>query len=188
MRLFTVLCATLFISNVAFGQTNVVRANAVPGCCGPYVPLVTTPMISLQSVSPNPVGASNATYGLVAGATNSTLSIVNGNTSSEYTQPVWYAGGTTPLISEPAVELPGRGMRMERGERERGEREREHGRAEAKVWTYYGSQEETSSAVEAAASAKTGKHATRTITNQDVEQQNQKNGMVKYDGKTEQIK
>jgi hypothetical protein len=77
---------------------------------------------------------------------------------------------------------------MERGERERGEREREHGRAEAKVWTYYGSQEETSSAVEAAASAKTGKHATRTITNQDVEQQNQKNGMVKYDGKTEQIK
>jgi hypothetical protein len=181
MRLFTVLCATAFISSLAFGQSNVVRANAVPGCCGPYVPLVTTPMISLQSVSPNPVGASNATYGLVAGATNSTLSIVNGNTSSEYTQPVWYAGGTTPLISEPAVELPGRGMRMERGERE-------HGRAEAKAWTYYGSQEETSSPVEAAASAKTGKHATRTITNQDVEQQNQKNGMVKYDGKSEQIK
>jgi hypothetical protein len=188
MRLFTVLCATVFISSVALGQANVVRANAVPGCCGPYVPLVTTPMISLQSVSPNPVGASNATYGLVAGATNSTLSIVNGNTSSEYTQPVWYAGGTTPLISEPAVQLPGRGMRMERGEQERGQREREHGRSEAKSWTYYGSQEETSSPVEAAASAKTGKHATRTITNQDVEQQNQKNGTVKFGGKTEQIK
>jgi hypothetical protein len=35
--------------------------------------------------------------------------------------------------------------------------------------------------------AKSARHAARTITNQDVEQVNQKNGSVKYDGKTEKI-
>jgi hypothetical protein len=62
-----------------------------------------------------------------------------------------------------------------------------HGAASAK-WTYYASEEETASAVEAAAAAKSGKHATRTITNQDIDQENQKTGTVKYDGKTETIK
>jgi hypothetical protein len=113
MRLLTFLCAVLFVSTAAFGQTTVVRAEAVPGCCGPYIPLVTTPMVSLQSVSPHSVGATNATWGLVAGASNSTLSIVNGDTNSIYTQPVWYEGGTTPLLSSPAVQLPAHPMRME---------------------------------------------------------------------------
>jgi hypothetical protein len=73
---------------------------------------------------------------------------------------------------------------------ERMEREREHERAEAqgRPWVYYASTEETSSAVDASTAARSGRHATRTITNQDVDQQNSKNGMVKYDGKTEQIK
>ena len=67
--------------------------------------------------------------------------------------------------------------------------EREHESAEApKAWVYYASEEETSSAVDASTAARTGRHATRTITNQDVDQQNSKNGFVKYDGKTEQIK
>ncbi|HYG99417.1 MAG TPA: hypothetical protein VD837_09825 [Terriglobales bacterium] len=38
------------------------------------MPIMTTPVVSLNSVSPAPVGASNATAGLSAGATNATLS------------------------------------------------------------------------------------------------------------------
>jgi len=187
MRLLSLILATALLSCVALAQTPVaVRIGSYS--CGPYIPLVTTPEISLQTVSAAPVGASNATYGLTAGATNATLSNVTGNLGGVYTQPVWYAGGTTPLISSPAVQLPVPIGQMQYAERR--EREREHERAEAapKAWIYYASEEETSSAVEASASARTGRHATRTITNQDVEQQNQKNGSVKYDGKTEQIK
>jgi len=64
--------------------------------------------------------------------------------------------------------------------------EREH-EAAPKAWTYFGA-EEVTPAAEASASAKTGKRATRTITNQDIDQENQKTGTVKYDGKTETIK
>jgi hypothetical protein len=190
MRLLTVFCVILFISTLSFAQTTVVRAQAVPGCCGPYIPLVTTPMISLQSVSPRSVGASNATWGLVAGASNSTLSMTTGDTNSIYTQPVWYEGGTTPLISHPSVELGAHPLRMEMREHMQHMRmEAEgHGPAAARGWTYYAPTEQSSSAVEAAAAARNGKRATRTVTNQDVDQLNQKTGTVKYDGKTEEIK
>ena len=190
MRLFTVLCAALFLSSLALGQMPVVHGCAGYYGCGPYVPLVTTPSISLQTVSPSPVGASNATTGLIAGATNSTLSLVNGNTSSVYTEAVWYSGGGAPVYSSPAVSLEARPlhrgemhreMRMER-------RPGEHGEAGSRNWTYFASAQETSSPVEASAAAKSGRKATRTITNQDIDQENQKTGMVKYDGKTEEIK
>lgn len=188
MRLCTVLFTVVMISTLSFGQTTVVRGQAIPGCCGPYIPLVTTPMVSLQSVSPHSAGATNATWGLVAGASNSTLSIVNGDTNSVYTQPVWYEGGTTPLISHPSVELPSHPMRMEMMEHMARMRHMEgEPHAGARAWTYYASTEQTGSAVEAAAAAKTAKRATRTITNQDIEQENQKTGTVKYDGKTEQL-
>ncbi len=149
MRLFTVLCATLFLSSLALGQMPMVSGCAGYYGCGPYVPLVTTPSISLQTVSPSPVGATNATTGLIAGAANSTLSLVNGNTSSVYTEAVWYSGGGAPVYSSPSVSLEAR---------------------------------------PASAAAKSGRKATRTITNQDIDQENQKTGMVKYDGKTEEIK
>lgn len=45
-------------------------------------PVVSTPMLSLNSVSLSPAGASNATPGNVAGATNATLSITNMGLSS----------------------------------------------------------------------------------------------------------
>ena len=185
-----ILCIAVLLSSGAFAQTVVPAIVDSYGCGGPFIPRVTTPEISLETVSVNPVGASNATYGLVAGATNATLSISNlsGNVGGTYTQPVWYAGGTTPLISTPAVQLsvplaqPQYVARMDR--------EREHERAEApsRAWTYYAGTEETSSAAEASTSARSAKPPTRTITNQDVQQQNQKNGSVKYNGKTEQIK
>jgi len=183
MRPFTVLCATLLFSSLALGQT--------PGYAGgPYVPLVTTPSISLQTVSPAPVGARNATTGLIAGARNSTLSLVNGNTSSVYTEAVWYSGGGAPVISNPAVSLEVRPLH--RGEMHGGMHmePRDHERAEAgpRNWTYFASWSETSSPVDAAVAAKSGRKATRTITNQDIDQENQKTGTVKYDGKTEEIK
>ena len=73
MRPYFVLCAVVLMAVAAFGQQPGPRiyGPCVYGC-GPYVPLVTTPMVSLQTVSPNPVGASNATTGLIAGATNAT--------------------------------------------------------------------------------------------------------------------
>ncbi|HET7751842.1 MAG TPA: hypothetical protein VFK81_20785, partial [Terriglobales bacterium] len=45
-------------------------------------PVISTPMLSLNSVSLSPAGASNATPGNVAGATNATLSITNMGLSS----------------------------------------------------------------------------------------------------------
>jgi len=187
MRLFTVGCAVLFVSSLAVGQTSPIHGYAGYGY-GPYVPMLTTPEISLQSVpTTSPVGASNATAGLQAGARNSTLEMITSNVSAEYTQPVWYSGGTTPMISRPSVQLPIQGagmhpmMRMEHMMMEH------EGEAAPKAWTYFGA-EEVTPAAEASASAKTGKRATRTITNQDIDQENQKTGTVKYDGKTETIK
>jgi hypothetical protein len=187
MRILSILVALVALSSFASAQTLVPGRPGYNTCNGPYIPMVTTPEVSLTTVSADPVGASNATYGLHAGATNSTLSLenVNGNVGGSYTQPVWYAGGTTPLISSPAVELSvpvARNMHIPR--REPG---REHEAGTAQTWTYYASEEETASPVSASAAARSGKPV-RSITNQDVEQVNQKNGMVKYDDKTEQIK
>ena len=184
MRVIT-LCATLLFAGVAFGQSPV----AVYGpSYGPYVPLVTTPQVSLQTVSPNAVGARNATYGLEAGARKSTLSMSDGNTSSSFTEPVWYQGGGAPLISEPEVALHVRDIHGHMEHRGRGMPGGEmHAAAAPHEWMYFASLEEMASPVEASASAKTGRKATRTITNQDIDQENQKTGTVKYDGKTEKL-
>ena len=75
MRTVTVICTMLLLSALGFGQTSFRGAPGFcPYGCGPYVPLLTTPQLWLETVSPNPVGATNATGGLVAGATNGTLS------------------------------------------------------------------------------------------------------------------
>ena len=194
MRLFSLTCATVLSSAIALAQTPMVRPYAGGygyGAYGPFVPLVTTPEISLETGAPAPVGASNATHGLVAGATNATLSIVTGNTSSVYTLPVWYSGGRAPMISSPEVSLQTRqisGREFSPEERQREERTAQPERGKA-VWTYYASSAESASAAEAAQGAKTtARPAPRTYTNQDVERQNEKNGTVKYDGKTEQIR
>jgi len=187
MRRFSVLGATLFISSLAMGQMPV-----HPGYygTGPYVPLVTTPTVSLQAVSPSPVGATNATAGLMAGARNSTLAMMDGNTSSVYTEAVWYSGGGAPVISSPAVSLEVRPLHRGEMHGEMRMEVREHERAEAgpSNWTYFASMEETSSPVDASLAARSGRKATRTITNDDIDKENQKTGTVKYDGKTEEIK
>jgi len=143
-------------------------------------------MVSLQQASPNPVGASNATTGLVAGATNSTLSQVSGNTSSVYTEPVWYQGGGTPL-TDPSINLWPEPI----GHHTRAKYDMHEGygpREEARVkWTYFSGSEHTVNGMEASAAAKSAKKAGRTYTNDDVERQNQNNGNVKYKGKSEKL-
>ena len=186
MRPYLVLCVVALIAVAAFGQQPVpwVYGPCVYGC-GPFVPLLTTPMVSFQQVSPNPVGASNATTGLVAGATNSTLSQISGNTSSVYTEPVWYRGGDAPLTT-PAVHLwPGpiaREMRALRAEHAPGPRpEAPH------AWMYFSGSEYTAGTAQASAAARGGKKAAHSYTNADVERQNENNGNVKYSGKTEKL-
>jgi hypothetical protein len=64
---------------------------------------------------------------------------------------------------------------------------REHEMAEHHVWTYYSAAEESAPAGPLAASAKSGKKATRTITNDDINRLNQQTGNVKWDSKQEKI-
>ncbi|MGD0790170.1 MAG: hypothetical protein ABR920_00245 [Terriglobales bacterium] len=192
MRPYLVLTAVVLMAAAAFGQQPFPYAGGCLYGCGPFIPLVTTPMVSLQTVSPNPVGASNATTGLIAGATNATLSQIEGSTSSVYTVPVWYQGGGAAIMT-PQVhlspELLGReGHVMHQAMREERPRE-EHGpRAEARGgWTYFTGPEHTASAVQAASAAKGFKKAGHVYNNDDVTRQNDKNGTVKYAGKTEKM-
>jgi hypothetical protein len=168
MRKLALASIVLLIPVLAVAQSGV---RGVPGYCsygcGPYIPLVTTPIISLETASPNPVGASNATGGLHAGARNSTLQMMSGDTDAVHTQSVWVSGGGSPLVS-PAVRLPhpepmmGMHEHMMHMEHERGEEAHQ-------AWTYYAGPAATASPVEAAAAAKGGKRAARAYTNQDVE-------------------
>ena len=184
MRPCFVLCAVVLIAVAAFGQQPVPPGIYGP-CfygCGPFVPLIATPMVSLQTVSPNPVGASNATTGLIAGATNSTLSQIQGSTSSEYTEPVWYQGGDAPLMaSQIHLWRERTGREAHPMHEERGAGQEEGG------WLYFSSAEHTPSPVAASSAAKGFKKASRVYTNDDVERQNQTNGTVKYGGKTEKM-
>lgn len=181
MRQLTVLCAIVLFSGLLLGQDTTARRYVYcPYGCGPFIPLVTTPSVSLQTVSPNPVGARNATGGLVAGATNSTLSMVPVSSDAVYTEPVWYSGGGTPIIG-PAVKLPpGYARPLERRE--------VAAPVKHEAWTYFASAEETANAVEASAQSRSVKKAARTYTNQDVDRQSQQPNTVKYGGKTQEIK
>jgi hypothetical protein len=235
MRPYFVLTAVVLMAVAAFGQQS---PRPYGGCvygygCGPSIPLVTTPEVTLQQVSPNPVGATNATTGLIAGATNGTLSQIEGSTSSVYTVSVWYQGGApviTPAVSlwpeelgreghirreggfqgaregmfaERAREEGPRGVRPGEvrqfegrpGEGRPGEERRreEHAREDKSLyhpeeargeWTYFVGHEGTT---ESTSVVKDFKKAGRTYTNEDVTRQNEKNGAVKYDDKTEKM-
>jgi hypothetical protein len=215
MRPYLVLMAVVLMAVAAFGQQPFPRPGYGPCIygCGPYIPLVTTPEISLQTVSPNPVGASNATTGLIAGATNSTLSQIEGSTSSEYTEAVWYEGGaplTTSAVHLSPEQIGREGhimrepMREERPpqERAREERPRENRAGEERMrkersreehaageqapasWTYFTGRD---NATDSTSVVRGFKKAARVYTNDDVTRQNDKNGTVKYDSKTEKL-
>ncbi len=192
MRTFSLATLTLMLSLFIAVQAGFAQepargfAGYCPYGCGPYLPLITTPSISLETVSPNPVGARNATAGLVAGATDSTLSEESGNTSSVYTMPVWYSGGGMPLVA-PAVNSPVGTMRPGRFEAMHREPEMRERRAETQAWTYFASAEPGMHSLEAASAATGVKPAKHTYTNDDVQKENEKNGYVHYDSKTEKI-
>jgi hypothetical protein len=187
MRPYLVLCGVVLIAVAAFGQQAVPRFYGSYYGYGPYVPLVSTPMISFETVSPNPVGASNATTGLIAGATNSTLSQVEGSTSSSYTVAVWYQGGapwTTPevnILPEPI----GRARHAMHGAMYEEHGTPEHPREEARTeWLYISGSEYTTDLGSVAKGPGKGAHS---YTNSDVTRQNENNGNVHYDGKNEKI-
>ncbi|MFZ0772903.1 MAG: hypothetical protein WCA49_13450 [Candidatus Sulfotelmatobacter sp.] len=173
MRGFMVGLAVVVFSALAFGQAGGRGvAGYCPYGCGPFVPLVTTPSVGFETVSSSPVGASNATGGLQAGARNSTMSSIPANTDAVHTEVVWYSGGGSPAVGR-AVWLPHAeaihpepmGMHDGPGERmERGHLEEVHA-----GWMYYPGLAASGSAVEASAAAKSGKHAVRTYTNEDVD-------------------
>ncbi len=232
MRPYLALAALVLMAAAAFGQPPFPVPGACVYGCGPYVPRLTTPEMHFQQFSPNPVGATNATTGLIAGATNSTLSQINGSTSSVYSVAVWDRGGDAPFmtrdinlepeqinrdgraIHEPPIHEPMfhepmfAGRPPERGPEARGWEERARleppneerpgefrrdGRREERGEASEGQTEAAhadwifitgpSPSAEAVPSGKAG----RVYTNADVTRQNDKNGEVKYDSKTEKI-
>ncbi len=170
MRSLAVVCVLLMLPALALAQATVIggtASNWAPSYgvyLAPYVPVVTTPSVTLGTVSPSAAGASNATYGNVAGASNATLDIVSPPPVGVFTQPVWY--GQTG--AEPSGEAG-----MQDGQRH-GKRAFDFEYANQSVGT-------------AQLMNSSGRKASRSYTNQDVDRQNQNNGMVKYDGKTEHI-
>src|SRR5277367_6328911 len=77
MRVISVLCLLVLLCGFAAAQATVMGGTAsywAPAYAVPFVPLITTPSVSLSTVSPTAVGARNATFGNVAGAVNATLS------------------------------------------------------------------------------------------------------------------
>jgi hypothetical protein len=189
MRIFRVLSFILLSCALGFAQGERGIAGYCPYGCGPYVPMITTPSLSFTTYSPNPVGATNATGGLMAGATNATLSEINGNTDAAYTVPVWYSGGGMPLVDPATNSAVGsmglNGTRREYKEHmEHAQREREETTVS---WIYFASGEPGTHALEKASASTGVKPAKHTYTNQDVQQQNDKNGYVHYDSKTEKI-
>ncbi len=209
-----ILSIVMLMATTVFAQQAVTRQGFCGYGCGPYIPMVTTPEFSFQQVSPNPVGASNATAGLVAGATNSTLSETQGTTSSESSTGVWYQGGA-PLVG-PEVRLAPESIGRERHKMHDGmmhhegmmheemmreeithegmEKHMRSGRGEKEEerfeWGFFGGGFENSASESMGQSkgqSTAGKKASRTITNDDVNRENEKNGDVKYNGKTEKI-
>jgi hypothetical protein len=174
MRLLNTLCLVLLLSGLAAAQATVIGgaastwAPAYGVYAAPFVPLVTTPSATLATVSPSAVGASNATFGNVAGAANATLSMVSQPPVGVYTQPVWYGPSAT---EEPAESMS----------------EGRHGQKARGFDAGVSSWESSESVTNLMASSAAGRKASRTYTNQDVDHVNQTNGTVKYGGKTEHI-
>lgn len=168
MRSLVVVCVLLALPALSLAQATIAggtASNWAPAYgvyLAPYVPLVTTPSVSLSTVSPSAVGASNATYGNVAGASNATLEIVSPAPVGVFTQPVWYGQTAQEQVGEAAETGPRHGKR---------------------AFDFEYANQSTG----AAQLMSSGRKASRTYTNQDADRQNQNNGTVKYAGKTEHI-
>ncbi|HZQ23697.1 MAG TPA: hypothetical protein VFA89_12975 [Terriglobales bacterium] len=183
MRQVLAVCAVLLCASLAFGQATVISGwSSNVGWGGYYpptqfVPLISTPSVSLQASSALAVGASNATAGLVAGATDATLTLTTPAVNNAYTVPVW----STNMPGQALVpaQLPGPPEEAAPAERMHGRRHLYTGSAQFLAGP--GTAEQVKMA------AANRRPAKRTFTNQDVDQLNQQNGTVKFRGKTEKI-
>jgi len=188
MRVISVLCLLLMLGGLAAAQVSVIGGTAsywAPAYgvyAAPFVPLINTPSVSLSTVSPMAVGASNATFGNVAGATNATLSseFIAAPPVGVYTEPVWYGEPPAGGLTEPMHY--GHSMEREMRHEHMGGREA----AEERGFDFISTPRESRESVARLMTGPAAK-ASRTYTNQDVDNVNQKNGTVKYDGKTEHI-
>jgi hypothetical protein len=137
---------------------------------GPFIPLVSTPSASWSNFVPR-AGATNATEGNFAGASASGFSSAHPHFGFNH-------------------EMRGEGMRGEEMRREDG---RGHERDARREGAGFNSGMATSDFQESVIVAMGQPHATapsgtpRQITNQDVEQVNQKNGYVKYGDHVEHL-
>lgn len=178
MRQLSVLCLLCLLCGFAFAQASIIggtASNWAPAYgvyAAPYVPLVVTPSVTLSTVSPSPVGASNATWGNVAGASNATLSeeFVAHPPVGVYTRPVWYGPSAT-------AHTGGAMHRRMQGEKEQ----------EGRSGFVSGVSEGTWSVAQLMSGSTPAGKASRTYTNQDVNRMNDGNGTVKYRGKTQHI-
>jgi len=173
MRTLSALCLVILLCGFAAGQATIIggyASNWGPAygwyLAAPFVPFLTTPAISLTSVTPSPVGASSTAFGLVAGATNSTLSLPT-QAVSGYTQPVWY--NAPAALETPAESAP----------------QARHEQA-ARAFDFGISAEGGGIGARTPHPGEVRK-AARAYTNQDADRMNDTNGTVKYGGKTEHI-
>jgi hypothetical protein len=189
MRSAIVFSLVLLLCGLAAGQATVVNGaagNWIPSYgyyAAPIVPLITTPSVSLATVSPDPVGARNATWGNVAGATNATLSMVNDPPQGVYTQPVFYAPAEprAVVVIEPFVQHhetmhPHHETMEMHGEH--------HLEGHHKFDSIAGYQAD---GIAATAKSSTARKASKTYTKDDIDRMNQSTGQVKYKGKTEEM-
>ncbi|HEX8816698.1 MAG TPA: hypothetical protein VF753_14465 [Terriglobales bacterium] len=182
MRTLSTVCLVLLFSCFAAAQATIVggyASNWAPSygvyLAAPFVPLISTPSISLSYVSPSPVGASNTAFGLSAGATNSTLSIATEVPVSGYTQPVWYnsAGPMMNSASSESSALP--------------RREGTGGGTVVEAAFDFGVSSEAAGIASRTPRAGSGGKAARSYTNQDTDRMNDTNGTVKFRGQTEKL-
>jgi hypothetical protein len=175
---FRSLCAMLLCScGVAVGQATMIggtASNWAPAYgvyLAPFVPLVTTPEVTLSTVSPAAVGASNSSFGLVAGATNATLSseFIGEPPVGVYTSLNWY--GPT---AQPEVGLAGPRAYERKGK-------------EQPFDFIAGMRESRESVARLMGEARPARKASHSYSNQDIDRMNETTGTVKYGGKTEHI-
>src|ERR1700733_5294988 len=106
MRSLKTLSIILLLSGLAAAQATVVggtASNWVPAYgvyAAPFVPLVSTPTATFATISPAAVGASNATFGNIAGATDATLSAFSQPPAGAYTQAIWSPSYTQPAVAK----------------------------------------------------------------------------------------
>jgi hypothetical protein len=162
------LAAGFILSQLAWAQAagpaSVISGYASNWLYGfPFVPLVTTPSVAIETGMPTQVGASNATAGNVAGASNSTLSLL-------------------PAGNEPGPKPPAAEQSANPQEQNAGAAAPAHRGLELGVASF-----ESSKGIARLVAARPQGPPARTFTDQDIQRLNEKTGQVEYGGKTEKM-